>query len=98
MAALSVSLENLDEHTAVDLIAESDPPSCRAKRNRFMVRSFVRFLVSLGVAKPALESGPADTELGQLKRAYEEYLRRQRGLSDRTIFQSWRIAHRFLTF
>jgi len=88
MAELSVSLEQLDEDTAVNLIAKSDLPSCRAKHNRFMVHSFVKFLVSLGVAKPTPESVPADTERGLLKRAYEEYLRRQRGLSERTIFHS----------
>jgi integrase/recombinase XerD len=98
MAELRVSLEELDEDTAVDLIAKSDLPSCRAKHNRFMVHSFVKFLVGLGVAKPTPESVPADTERGLLKRAYEEYLRRQRGLSERTIFHSWRIADRFLTF
>ncbi len=98
MAELSVSLEELDEDTAVNLIAKSDLPSCRAKHNRFMVHSFVKFLVGLGVAKPTPESVPADTERGLLKRAYEEYLRRQRGLSERTIFHSWRIADRFLTF
>ncbi len=98
MAELSVGLEVLDEETAADLIAKSGLPSYHAKHNRFMVRSFVKFLVDLGVAKPTPESIPADTELGRLKRAYEEYLRRQRGLSDRTIFHSWRIAHRFLTF
>ena len=98
MAEFSVSLENLDEDTAVGLIAKSDIPPYRAKHGRFMVRSFVRFLVGLGVAKPTPESVPADTEIGRLKRAYEEYLRRQRGLSERTIFHSWRIAHRFLTF
>ena len=30
--------------------------------------------------------------------AYEEYLRRERGLSESTIFSNWRIADRFLTF
>jgi len=98
MAELGVSLENLDEEAAVNLIATSDLAPNRGKHNRFMVRSFVRFLVGLGVAKPTPESVLDDTEFGRLKRAYEEYLRRQRGLSDRTIFHSWRIAHRFLTF
>ena len=74
MAELRVSLEELDEDTAVDLIAKSDLPSCRAKHNRFMVHSFVKFLVGLGVAKPTPESVPADTERGLLKRAYEECL------------------------
>jgi integrase/recombinase XerD len=34
----------------------------------------------------------------ELQRDYETYLRRQRGLSERTIFHSWRIADRFLEF
>jgi hypothetical protein len=33
-----------------------------------------------------------------LRRDYETYLRRQCGLSERTIFHSWRIADRFLEF
>lgn len=33
-----------------------------------------------------------------LKSDYETYLRRQRGLSERTIVHSWRFADRFLTF
>jgi site-specific recombinase XerD len=98
MAELGISLENLDEEIGLELIAKSDLPSCHAKHNRFMVRSFVKFLVSLGVAKPTPQATPADTERGLLQRAYGEYLRRQRGLSERTIFHSWRIADRFLTF
>jgi integrase/recombinase XerD len=34
----------------------------------------------------------------ELKRDYESYLRRQRGLSERTIFKSWHSANRFLEF
>jgi integrase/recombinase XerD len=34
----------------------------------------------------------------ELKREYESYLRHQRGLSERTIFHSWRLADRFLAF
>jgi site-specific recombinase XerD len=34
----------------------------------------------------------------ELRRDYEIYLRRQRGLSERSIFHSWRIADRFLEF
>ena len=33
-----------------------------------------------------------------LRRDYETCLHRQRGLSERTIFHSWRIADRFLEF
>jgi site-specific recombinase XerD len=98
MKKLGIDLNDLDEEAAVNMIAKSDLPLCNAIHNRFMVRRFVRFLVDEGVAKPTPEAVPAGTELGRLKSAYEDYLRRQRGLSDRTIFHSWRIAHRFLIF
>jgi site-specific recombinase XerD len=98
MAELAVGLKDLDEATAVDLIGKTDLPPHRAKHRQFMVRSFVRFLLSQGVGKRTPELIPANTELGRLKRAYEEYLRRQRGVSERTIFHSWRIADRFLKF
>jgi hypothetical protein len=32
----------------------------------------------------------------ELRSAYEDYLRRQRGLSERTIIASWRFAEQFL--
>ena len=98
MAATGVSLDDLDEATAVDLIGKAHLPRRRAKHHRFIVRSFVKFLVSLGAGKPTPEPVPADSEIRRLKRTYEEYLRRQRGLSERTIFHCWRIADRFLTF
>ena len=98
MAQLAVELSELDEATAVDLIGKADLHPYRAKYRQFMVRSFVKFLVGQGVGKPTPELIPLDTELGRLKRAYEEYLCRQRGVSKRTIFHSWRIADRFITF
>src|SRR5258708_28758438 len=58
MAELNVGLEVLDEETAANLIAKLDLPSYRAKHNRFMVCSFVRFLVGLGVARPTPEAAP----------------------------------------
>jgi integrase/recombinase XerD len=97
MAEIGVGMEGLNEEKAVELIAKSDLPSNHAQHHRFMVRSFVRFLVSLGVVKPTPKPG-LDTERAQLRRTYEEYLRRERGLSESTIFSNWRIADRFLTF
>lgn len=98
MKALDVDLTALDEARAVDLIATSDHQPYRSKHNRFIVKSFITFLHTVGVAKPPLDAAPDDTARGRLKRDYHEYLRRQRGLSERTIFHSWRIADRFLTF
>jgi site-specific recombinase XerD len=98
MTERGIGLQHLDEETAVELIANSDLAPYRAKHRRFIVRRFVQFLIQLGVGKRPFEAVPADTLREQLKIAYEEYLRRQRGLSERTIFHSWRIADRFLTF
>lgn len=38
------------------------------------------------------------TQRPELRAAYEDYLRRQRGLSERTIIDSWRFAGQFLDF
>jgi site-specific recombinase XerD len=101
MGALNVDLKDLDEDRAVDLIARSEQQKQRSsgrKHNAFIIRSFIKFLTGLGSVKPMLGVAPDDTVRGLLKRDYEEYLRRQRGLSERTIFHSWRIADRFLEF
>ena len=98
MRAFNVGLKNLDENRAVDLIARSEYRSHRSKNSAFIIRKFVRFLTALGATTPVLAVMPDDTVRGPLKRDYEEYLRRQRGLSERTIFHSWRIADRFFGF
>ena len=64
----------------------------------FIVRSFVRFLAEQGVGKPAVPPTAKEVARRELKGDYENYLRRQRGLSERTIFHSWRFADRFLEF
>jgi site-specific recombinase XerD len=42
--------------------------------------------------------GAKETDRTALRADYEHYLRHQRGLSERTIFHSWRFADRFLEF
>ncbi len=98
MTALNIDLKYLDGEKAAELIAKSDQQPYRSKHNQFIVKSFVKFLNTHGAAKPPLGAALDDTTRGRLKREYEEYLRRQRGLSERTIFHSWRIADRFLAF
>lgn len=89
-----VSLRDLDEDRAVDLIE-------RAKRKsfhrRYAVRQFVRFLATSGATKPN-EVAQRAGERDRLRLEYEEYLRVQRGLSERTIYHCWRFADRFLAF
>jgi site-specific recombinase XerD len=98
MSAIDIELKDLDEDRAVELITGSKPRSSRRKHEAFIIRSFMKFLATLSVVKPASAAVTVDTEHGRLRRDYEEYLRRQRGLSERTIFHSWRFADRFLEF
>ena len=64
----------------------------------FIAKRFVGFLADQGLSKPRPPPTPKDVARAELRRDYEAYLRRQRGLSERTIFHSWRFADRFLDF
>jgi hypothetical protein len=61
MKAFNVDLNDLDEERAVDLISESDQPPYRCKHDRFVVKSFVKFLKTLGVAKSPRGAEPGGT-------------------------------------
>jgi integrase/recombinase XerD len=62
------------------------------------VKRFVRFLTEQDIAKPSLPSTAKEIARAELRREYEVYLRRQRGLGERTIFHFWRYADRFMDF
>lgn len=98
MKADGITIEELDEAQAVALIAKAGWSRNRGTYPAFIVRRFVRFLAEQGVGKPAVPPTAKEVGRRELKRDYENYLRRQRGLSERTIFDSWRLADRFLEF
>lgn len=98
MKAANLEPEDLDEDAAGELIAKAKLPPYRSRHNRFIVRSFVTFLHTLGGGTSPAVMTTDDSARAELRRNYEAYLRRQRGLSERTIFHSWRLADRFLTF
>jgi len=62
-----------------------------------IVRRFVEHLIDLGVASA---QSPTSRQIARekLRHDYEDYLHRQRGLSRRTIFHTWRFADRFLDY
>jgi integrase/recombinase XerD len=97
MQALNIDVKELDAEQALNLLAQSARRSCHT-HDRYMVRKFVEFLMTIDVAASPGQPAPDDTVRGRLKCDFEQYLRRQRGLSERTIFDSWRLADRFLTF
>ncbi|KXF77983.1 hypothetical protein ATN84_24545 [Paramesorhizobium deserti] len=62
------------------------------------MKHFVRFLSEHGVTRERPALSPKEAARLELRAAYEDYLRRQRGLSERTIIDSWRFAEQFLDF
>jgi len=98
MKTEGVALGDLDEAQALALVTEPGRHRHRKPYAPWIVKRFVRFLTAQGVGKPPLPPTDREVARAELKREYETYLRRQRGLSERTIFHSWRIADRFLDF
>ena len=49
-------------------------------------------------SQTGIEREDAKSSNDPLKLEYEDYLRNQRGLSERTIYHCWRFADRFLQF
>jgi integrase/recombinase XerD len=98
MKADGIAIADLDEAQAVALVVRTSWIQKRKIAATFIVRCFVRFLAERGVGKPALPPTAKEIVRAELRRDYETYLRRQRGLSERTMFHSWRIADRFLEF
>ena len=93
-----VGLGDLDEAQTAALLAQMESPLGRRTSAKYVVRLFVRFLKAQGVPLPVAILTPKASARAGLRREYEEYLRRQRGLSERTIYSCWRLADRFLEF
>lgn len=98
MKAEKLAFDDLDEARALALVAKTGWIKKRRTYAAFMARRFVRFLSERGIGKPPLPPTAKEIARTELRRDYEAYLRRQRGLSERTIFHSWRLADRFLEF
>ena len=90
-----ISMASLDEKDARTLAIQSKAP--RQDYAPYVFKSFVRYLIDVGAIK-AHPLTAAETARKQLKVEFEEYLRVQRGLSERTINHCWGFANRFLTF
>ncbi len=93
-----VAIGDLTPAVAADLVLQAPWRCDRQQYAVFIVRRFVNYLAAQGMAKPPTSPTPAELARAALRRDYEDYLRRQRGLSDRTIDTCWRFADLFLTF
>jgi integrase/recombinase XerD len=93
-----IVLDELDLARALALLAKTGWIHRRRTDAAFMVRRFIRFLTEQGVGKPPVPPTAEEIARAALKRDYQSYLSRQRGLGERTVFHAWRFADRFLRF
>jgi len=98
MSEKRLEVADLDEVTAVELVAAIGELEGLRTSATFVAKRFVGFLADQGLSKRLPPPTPKDSARAELRWDYEAYLRRQRGLSERTIFHSWRFADRFLDF
>jgi integrase/recombinase XerD len=98
MTENNVALDALTPDSAAKLVLGADWHGDRRQYAVFVVRRFAAYLAAHGAGK--LPAPPTQRELARiaLRGDYEDYLRRQRGLSERTIGHCWRFADRFLDF
>lgn len=95
MSERGIELEALTPAVARELMLDGAQMH-RRDYAAFAARRFADFLVTIGVATPTRTVAEVARE--GLRRDYEDYLRRHRGLSERTIGHCWRFADRFLAF
>ena len=98
MRARGVRVVDLTPNLAGDLVRHEPTRVGRRPYAVTIARRFAGFLAARGVAKPPIAPTARELARAELRREYEDYLRRQRGLSDRTIADCWRFADRFLTY
>ena len=91
-------LDQLTPDIAAELVVRADWHGDRRQYAIFIVRRFVGYLTTLGLAKPPGPPTARELARAALRREYEDYLRRQRGLTEQTIGHCWRFADRFLDF
>ena len=82
---------------AADLVKGEERNRREPHKYANIARRFTRYLIEIGVAQAAPPTAK-QTARDLLRRDYEDYLRRQRGLSEETIYHCWRFADRFLDY
>ena len=87
--------EDLTVEMAAELVRGEERKRREPHKSANIARRFVEYLIEIGVAT-APPPTPKQIAREALRRDYEDYLRRQRGLGDRSIYHCWRIADRFL--
>jgi len=97
MQAEGIDLGELDEALAVRLAEKANRKS-RKTNDVFIARRFITFLNEHGAGKPPIPLTHEECVRTELRRDYEQYLRKQRGLSEATIIRNRSVIDRFLNF
>ena len=98
MEERKVALGELTPNVAADLVLQAPGRFSRRQYAIFIVRRFVDYLATQGMAKPPTPPTPAEQARAALHHDWEDYLRRQRGLADNTIIRAAHVIDKFLTF
>jgi integrase/recombinase XerD len=88
-----ISPEQLTVERATELV--SDKRVRGRHGSGHVARKFVEHLIEIGVAV-APSPSPKQISRANLQREFEDYLRRDRGVSERSICGYWRVANHFL--
>lgn len=94
----AIEVHSLEEDQVCGLLQDSEVPCLHGKFPVFIIRSLVRFLSEIGVTKPLPPPAPDNSVRGRLRLEWEDYLRRQRGVSEKTIKNAWWLVTQFLKF
>ena len=98
MEAGGVAPSSLTVELAAELVRGEERNAREPRKYANIARRFAEHhLIDLGVTS---DPPPTSRQIARekLRQGYEDYLHRQRGLSRRTIFHSWRFADRFLNY
>ncbi|MEQ1952607.1 hypothetical protein [Mesorhizobium sp. CN2-181] len=81
MHAAGIAACDLDQRGVIELVAAMGWIESRETYAKFMMKRFVRFLAKRGVTRERPALSPKEAARLELRTAYEDYLRRQRGLT-----------------
>jgi len=98
VAQHNISLSELSEVRAVELLSERKPHASSQKLARRGVVLFARFLKDQGLVSPPLEPAAEPKGRALLQRDFGSYLRDERGVSESTIDHCVLLAEQFLEF
>lgn len=95
MDAAGIGPEELTAEKAAQLVHDEERNRREPNKYQNIARRFVAHLIDIGVAAAPIPTAQ-QVARSRLRSDYEDYLARQRGLSQRTISHAWRFADRFL--